>query len=139
MGGVGVQEGLCAHAVRKLHVHFIGDVALRLRGANNTGQLSRTVVEDRQRQGLTFVLDEVVAQAICLGAQTVEANRCVSTRPHGSHHIVLAVAACGVVEGAHQGVVRARVDVAKLHVATFWQIFSTLHSLLGSQGCQEVV
>ena len=124
-------------AVVELHVHCVGD-----RGGhvvvNHTRQTSRSVAEDRQRQGVGFVFHEVVAQAVGLSAQTVDANRCVGARAFSSDHVVGRVSGHAIVEGTHQDFIRARVHGSELRVATCGEVFCTFHRHFFFEIVQEV-
>ena len=85
-------------AIHKVQVHFVHDGGVHV-VVNHTRQTSGSIGKHCQGERVLLVFDEVIAQAVCLRAQTVDADRSVGARALGSHHVIGRVALHDFVEG----------------------------------------
>ena len=82
------QPFFCALGVVELRVDCVRDGWGHI--VVNTCQAGSTVAKDSQGQWVSFVL-EVIAQAVGLGAQAVDADGSVGTRAFSCRHVVRGV------------------------------------------------
>ena len=121
----------------ELHVYLIRDGRGHI-VVNHTGQARGTIAKHSQSQRIVLVFDEVVAQAIGLCAQAVNANGRIGARAFCSCHIKRGVTRKAVVEGADQNFIGACVRESEFRITACRKIFSTFHCNVFFEVVEEI-